>query len=114
MSQRRAGLRIPVELPVEVRWRGPSGIHRKITGKTGNISGNGLYMTVPVRPRRETPITVTVFLPSEVTKVSLELRCHGRVMRWSEPGEEPGMGATIEDYELRPVHRQDSGSPSRK
>jgi len=106
MMQPRAGLRIPVELPAEVRWKNRSGNKRHVHGVTGNISGNGLFLTVPVRPRRQTPITVTVLLPSEVTQIPLELLCEGRVIRWNQPGELVGMGATIDDYELRPARRK--------
>jgi hypothetical protein len=103
MIHPRAGFRIPVELPAKVRWKSGAGTRRQVEGKTGNISGNGLFLTVPVRPRRKTPVTVTVFLPAEITQTHLELLCQGRVVRWSQPGEVPGVGATIEDYELRPV-----------
>jgi hypothetical protein len=99
----RASLRIPVELPAKVRWKSYTGNRRQVQGKTGNISGNGLFLTVPIRPRCQTPITVTVFLPAEVTQMPLELLCQGRVVRWNRPGELSGLGATIEDYELRPV-----------
>ena len=106
VSQPRAGIRIPVELPVEVRWKSRSGNNRQVQGKTGNISGNGLFVKVPVRARRRTPITMTVFLPGGVGQAPVELLCQGRVVRWSRPGELPGMGAIIEDYEFRPAHRQ--------
>jgi len=63
-------------------------------------------MTVRVRPRRNTPVTVTVLLPAEFTAVPVELLCQGRVVRWSQPGELTGFGATIDDYELRPTHHR--------
>jgi len=102
----RTGSRVPVQLAIEVRWKSSAGGYRKITGKTDNISGNGMFMAVPVRLRRETPISITVSLPEEVTRVPLELRCHGRVVRWSKAGERAGIAATIDQYELRPARRQ--------
>ncbi len=97
----RAGIRIPVEFPVEVRWKSRWGRPRHVEGKTGNISGNGLFVCVPIRPRCETPVTIKVLLPVGVTRVPIELHCNGRVIRWSRPGESRGMGATIDEYELR-------------
>ena len=105
MRPPRAGLRIPIELPAQIRWRSRKGTSRQIQGTTGNISGNGIFMAVPVRPSLETPITVKVTLPANVVKIPVELLCKGRVIRWNLPGELPGMGATIDDYELRPAHR---------
>ena len=103
----RTGIRIPVELPVEVYWKSHWGHSRHEEGKTGNISGNGLFMTLPVRPPRKTPVTVRVFLPPTITRVPLELICNGLVIRWSCPGESRGMGATIDEYELQPRRTND-------
>lgn len=105
IKQSRAGSRIPVELPAEVRWKSRSGSFRQVEGKTGNISGAGLFMTVPVRPHVQTPITIRVSLPAEVTGVPVELVCYARVVRWSQPDELPGVAAIIDDYELRPARR---------
>ena len=105
-NNQRAGIRIPVEFPVEVCWKSRWGRPRHVEGKTGNISGNGLFMRIPIRPRRETPVTMRVVLPATVTRVPVELHCNGRVIRWSCPGESRGMGATIDEYEFRPTRTQ--------
>ena len=105
-NNQRAGIRIPVEFPVDVRWKSRWGRSRHVQGKTGNISGNGLFMRIPIRPPRETPVTMRVILPVTVTRVPVELRCNGRVIRWSCPGESRGMGATIDEYEFRPTRTQ--------
>ncbi len=112
--QPRVGPRIPVELPVQIIWKGPAGDSQTLVGKTGNISGNGLFLVVGKKLRRTTPISITVELPSEVTQVPLELRCWGRVVRWNRPHEKPGMGAIIDDYELRPVSRGGASAPARR
>ncbi len=112
--QPRVGPRIPVELPVEIVWKGPAGNSHHLVGKTGNISGNGLFFMVGKKLRRTTPISITVELPSEVTQVPLVLRCRGRVVRWNRPHEKPGMGAIIDDYELRPVQRRGAGANVRR
>jgi hypothetical protein len=105
MNHHRAGMRIPVELPVHVQWRSHRGSSLKAQGRTENISGNGLFITFPTKVRRNTPITFTVALPAEITQVPLELLCQGRVVRWNRPGELPGIGVIIDDYELRPAQR---------
>jgi hypothetical protein len=105
IRQSRAGSRIPVELPAEVRWKSRSGNFRQVEGMTGNISASGLFLSVPVRPHLKTQVTIRVSLPVEVTQIPVELLCRGRVVRWSRPKELPGLGAIIDDYELRPAHR---------
>ena len=99
----RTGMRISLGVPVDVRWKSRSGTFHRVEGKIGNISGNGLFMNVPVRPPRNTPVTIKVLLPPTVTRIPIELLCNGRVVRWNRPGEPTGMGATIDEYELRPA-----------
>jgi len=106
ISNPRAGIRIPVEFPVEVSWKSRGGRSRRAEGRTGNISSNGLFMRIPVRPPPKTPVTMRVFLPATITRVPLELYCNGRVIRWNCPGESRGMGATIDEYEFRPTRVQ--------
>jgi hypothetical protein len=105
MHQLRASQRIAIELPVEIRWKGRAGANRQARGKTGNISGSGLFIEVPVRPHPATSVTIKVLLPREVTQVPLELLCQGRVVRWSQRGKTQGLGAVIDEYELRPAQR---------
>jgi len=102
-ENQRSGIRIPVELPVEVHWKSRAGHTRRVEGTTGNISGNGLFTCIPVRPPCKTVVKMRVRLPAEVTTVPVELLCNGRVIRWSCPGEVRGMGATIDEYEFRPA-----------
>ena len=105
MNFLRAGVRIPVELPAQIRWKNRAGKYREAQGKTATISGNGLFMTVPLRLRHETPVTITVTLPVEVTKIPLELLCEGRVVRQHLTPQLPGIGAIIDHYQFRPAHR---------
>lgn len=95
--------RLPVELNVDVSWLTRAGAKRHAQGKTGNISGAGLFLVAPVRLRRETPIFFTVVLPKEITHVPLELACRGRVVRSNRTGEPSGFGAIIDSYQLRPA-----------
>ena len=102
-ESRRAYRRIPVELPISLRWRTPRGAERQIRGKTENVSWAGLFVVTRVRLRRETLISLTAILPMRVTRFPIELACQGRVVRSSRPGELSGFGAIIDDYELRPA-----------
>jgi hypothetical protein len=105
-ESRRGYRRIPIELVVNLSWRTRTGTKRRARAKTENMSGTGLFMAAPVRLRRETPIHFTIVLPSEITRVPLELTCRGRVVRASRAGEPAGFGAVIDEYELRPMSSQ--------
>lgn len=108
VRDQRAGVRISMRLRALVRWRTRAGRYRAAWGKIANISGNGFLMKVPIRLRQQTPITCTVFLPNSVTTVPIELTCQGRVVRRTQLGKAPGLGATIEDYQLRPAAKHAS------
>lgn len=101
MNYLRTGIRIPVELPAQVRWKDRTGKARQAEGKTSVMSGNGLFLSVPVRLRHETPITVTVKLPSKLTRVPVEIECRARVVRQAGPAAAGGFGAIIDDYRFR-------------
>ena len=111
MQYLRTGGRIPVELPVEIRWKGPGGKPRQAQGKTISISSNGVLLSVAADLRPQTAVTITVKLPLEFTKSPLVLYCHGRVLRLG-PGAMT-VSALIDDYKLRPA-AQEKGKTSRK
>ncbi len=99
----RGSIRIPVELPVEVQWKGRGGKQQQATGKTATMSGNGLLMALPTQLRHEMRIIITVTLPMEITRVPLELYCQGRVVGRKPAGPPTGVGAIIDDYQFRPA-----------
>jgi hypothetical protein len=103
MKYLRAGVRIPVELPVEIRWKSRAGRPRQVQGKTACISANGMFVVMPLRLRHQTPVSITVDLPVEVTKVPLQLYCRARVV--SQPPGYAGFGAIIDDYRIRVAKR---------
>jgi hypothetical protein len=105
MNFLRSGARIPVELPVEITWKNRAGKPKRAQGKTAIMSGNGLYLSVPVRLRALTPISITVSLPVEITGKPLQLLCEGRVVKQEKPGQSAGLGAIIDDYRFRPAHK---------
>jgi hypothetical protein len=105
MNFLRSGARIPVELPVEITWKNRAGRPQRAQGKTFTMSGNGLLMSVPVRLRALTPISITVSLPVEITGKPLQLLCEGRVVKQEKSSPISGLGAIIDDYRFRPMHR---------
>ena len=109
MNQRRTSQRLSMELPVEIQWKSRGGNLKHARGKTSDISGSGLFIEIPVRLNRATSVKIKVVLPKEVTQVPLELLCQGRVVRWNQQGQVQGLGAVIDEYELRPVTRTGSG-----
>jgi PilZ domain len=94
----RGGTRIPVELPVEIRWKTQGGTEKFAQGKTQNMSGNGLFILARVRLRHDTPIEFTVSLPAEVTNTPVKLQCAGRVVRQCKRGEPSGLAVVIDEY----------------
>ena len=110
MDERRASQRIPMELPVEIQWKSAAGSLKQATGKTGNISGNGLFIEFPVRLHQKTSVTTKVVLPREGSQVPIELSCQGRVLRWIQDGQVEGLCVVIDEYELGPVSKAGSGS----
>lgn len=99
----RGGTRIPVELPVQIRWKTLAGVEQSAQGKTENMSGNGLFIMAPVHLRHDTYIQFTVRLPPEITGAPVELQCVGRVIRQHQTGAPGGLGVVIDDYQLAAV-----------
>jgi hypothetical protein len=102
MHDDRGSRRVPLQLPVHVRWKAATGKRQQAQGKTANLSGNGLFITIPARLRPGTHVTFSVQLPAEVTKVPIELICQGQVVRQRRSGSVRGIAAIIDDYQLRP------------
>jgi hypothetical protein len=100
--EHRSSVRLPLELVVHVRWKGQTGSYEEADGRTADISGNGLFVSVPARLAPETPITFTVYLPRGITNTPIELTGQGRVVRSDQSGESCGIAAIIDDYQLLP------------
>ena len=99
----RGSLRVPLELPVQIRWKGVGGRTHLVEGKTSNISGNGLFMAIPSRLRPGARIAFTIMLPAEIAKIPIKLICRGRVVRQHKSNNLKGVAAIIDDYRLLPV-----------
>jgi PilZ domain len=99
----RGSLRVPLELPVQIRWKSAGGRTQRVEGKTSNISGNGLFMAIPRRLRPGARIAFTIMLPAEIAKIPIKLICRGRVVRQHKSNSLKGVAAIIDDYKLIPV-----------
>src|SRR5207245_1508981 len=97
-NEYRSSVRLPLELPARVRWKGLKGVE-EAEGKTGNISGNGVFFVVSARLGPDTPITFSVQFPWEIAKASVKLVGQGRVVRQSGPGEPSGVAAILDAYQ---------------
>jgi hypothetical protein len=98
----RLGIRFPVQFPVKVEWKARPGKVRQIQGEIITMSGNGVLMRLPSQLPAKTRITLTVSLPTEITRIPLMLRCRGRVVGQNDATTFPfGIGAIIDDYQFR-------------
>jgi hypothetical protein len=103
----RLGIRFPVEFPVNVRWKARPGRVHRMRGEIITMSGNGVFMRLPSQLRPNTRITLTVSLPTEITRIPLKLFCQARVVGQNETQTYPfGIGAIIDDYQIRPARRR--------
>ncbi|MGO9274567.1 MAG: PilZ domain-containing protein [Terriglobia bacterium] len=101
--EHRLSARVPLELPVHVWWTTTTGKSQEVEGKTGNISANGMFVTIRRRLRQNAPISFRVDLPPEITRAPVQLLGHGRIVRRSGAGEAPGIAAVIDEYDIRPA-----------
>jgi len=75
-------------------------------GEIITMSGNGVFMRLPSQLRPNTRVTLTVSLPTEITRIPLKLFCQGRVVGQREARTYPfGISAVIDDYQIRPARR---------
>lgn len=102
----RGSTRIVVELPVQIRWTSRTGIEQYVEGRTSSMSGNGLFIATAIRLQHDTPISFTVSLPAEITKVPMQLQCEGRVIRQQKGGATLGIGVVIDDYRLATIQHR--------
>jgi hypothetical protein len=75
-------------------------------GEIITMSGNGVFMRLPSQLRPKTRITLTVSLPTEITRIPLKLRCQAHVVGQKDATTYPfGVGAIIDDYQFRTAGR---------
>jgi hypothetical protein len=102
----RSSARVPLQLPIEVHWKSPAGRRRRAQGTTANISGTGVFLSLPARIQLDTSINFIVFFRGKARRIAFRLMGNGRVIRCSGSAEPPGIAIIIDDYCLRPVARR--------
>ena len=76
-------------------------------GEIITMSGNGVFMRLPAQLRPNTEVTLTVSLPTEITRIPLKLFCQARVVSEREGRTYPfGIAAIIDDYQIRPARQR--------
>jgi hypothetical protein len=66
--ERRKSHRFPVTIPIEVSWRGPTGLARKEQAFAKNVNANGGLLEMPNYPEMGSRITLTNFLSAEAVE----------------------------------------------
>jgi len=86
---RQAGVRLPLEIAVTCRYKGPADPNRPaFRGQTGNLSRGGLSLRLPLRLTPDTVIEVTLHTSHG------PLKAEGVVV-WVDSGERPSPGELI-------------------
>ena len=67
-AERRKSHRFPVTVPIEVSWRGPTGLARKEQAFAKNVNANGGLLEMPNYPEMGSRITLTNFLSAEAVE----------------------------------------------
>jgi hypothetical protein len=65
-----------------------------------------MFIVSSARLRHDTQISFTVTFPPDITKALICLQGRGRVVRPPSLGRTPGIGAIIDDYEIRRTERE--------
>jgi hypothetical protein len=102
-TDRRGSRRYTMELPLSVKYTGPSGaIERQ--GKTRDVSFRGLYFWSDADFEAGTQIEFTLTLPKEVTLAAdVNIKCIGHIVRVEPREGDRGIAAQIEHYEFLPT-----------
>ncbi len=102
-NDHRSSARLPLEMPVHVRWEGEQGVSSEANGMTRDISGNGLFLKISAEILPQTPLRLRIPLPQGQGSTPMELLAEGRVVRGNFAGEDQGLAAVIDDYRLVPI-----------
>ena len=85
-QERREGVRYALHARVVFGWTEISGQKRESRGHTRNVAQKGTFIMSPDCPPRDTPITLTIFLPVNAgEKRVIQMAADGRVTRAERP-----------------------------
>ncbi len=100
-TDQRKHPRFAMALPVNVHVQKPD--EPVVEACTKDISSKGIYLVMPEAPGAGSKLDFEVRLPGEMTGgKTIELRCHGKIVRIDSKGfgNQMGVVATIEEYEF--------------
>jgi hypothetical protein len=111
-EERRRASRLPLQVPILLRWRNGSEM-REARTVSEDVSSHGVYFSLPEGILNGTTVEIEMTLPSQVALSGpSRIRCVGRVQRCEqEEGAEAGMAVSIKRYEF--IYRRDE-APSEK
>ena len=66
-AERRRSRRYPIEMPVQVRWRGPEGSFREVLAYSKDISRSGIHLIASSDIPADQPLEIELVLPDEIT-----------------------------------------------
>ena len=88
--ERRDGVRYALHARVVFGWAETSGEKRESRGHTRNVGQKGTFIMSPDCPPKDTPITMTIFLPVNAgEKRMIRMAADGRVTRLEQPKGQP-------------------------
>jgi hypothetical protein len=89
-QERREGVRYALHARVVFGWTEIGGQKRESRGHTRNVAQKGTFIMSPDCPPRDTPITLTIFLPVNAgEKRMIRMAADGRVTRAEQPEGQP-------------------------
>ena len=111
-QERRRTSRLPLQVPLVLRWRNGSKM-REARTVSEDVSSHGVYFSLPEGIEDGTTVELEMTLPSQVALSSASrVRCVGRVQRCEqEEGAKAGMAVSIKKYEF--TYRRDE-APAEK
>ena len=111
-QERRRTSRLPLQVPIILRWRNGSEM-REARTVSRDVSSQGVYFSLPEIIKDGTPVEIEMTLPSQVALSGpSKVRCVGRVQRCEqEEGAKAGMAVSINKYEF--IFRRDEAPPEK-
>ena len=111
-QERRRTSRLPLQVPIVLRWRNGSEM-REARTVSRDVSSHGVFFTLPETIKDGTTVEIEMKLPSQVALSGPStVRCLGRVQRCEqEEGAEAEMAVSINKYEF--VFRRDEAHPQK-
>jgi hypothetical protein len=111
-QERRRTSRLPLQVPLLLRWRNGSEICEART-VSEDVSSHGVYFSLPEGIKDGTTVEIEMTLPSQVALSGpSRVRSVGRVQRCAqEEGAKAGMAVSINKYEF--IYRRDETPPEK-